>query len=63
LEGLLDKWITQSSARKAPVDEVMALVDRYKNRYDGQMIGRGNDMGSEIISQVLRAGCQILRRS
>lgn len=35
LEGLLDKRITQSSARKAPVDEVMALVDRYKNRYDG----------------------------
>lgn len=35
LEGLLDKRITQTSARKAPVDEVMALVERYKNRYDG----------------------------
>lgn len=35
LEGLLDKRITQTSARKAPVDEVMALVDRYKSRYDG----------------------------
>lgn len=35
LEGLLDKRITQTSARKAPVDEVMALVDRYKGRYDG----------------------------
>lgn len=35
LEGLFDKRLTQSSARKAPVDEVMALVDRYKGRYDG----------------------------
>lgn len=35
LEGLLDKRLTQASARKAPVDEVMALVDRYKDRYKG----------------------------
>jgi transposase len=35
LEGLLDKRLTQASARKAPVDEVMALVDRFKGRYDG----------------------------
>ncbi len=35
LDGLLDKRLTQISARKAPVDEVMALVDRYRNRYTG----------------------------
>ena len=35
LDGLLDKRLTQISSRKAPVDEVMALVDRYKNRYNG----------------------------
>jgi len=35
LDGLLDKRLTQASARKAPVDEVMALVDRYRRRYDG----------------------------
>jgi transposase len=35
LDGLLDKRLTQASARKAPVDEVMTLVDRYKDRYNG----------------------------
>ena len=35
LDGLLDKRLTQASARKAPVDEVMALVDRYRRCYDG----------------------------
>lgn len=35
LDGLLDKRLTQASARKAPVDEVMALCDRYRNRHIG----------------------------
>lgn len=35
LDGLLDKRLTQASARKAPVDEVVALADRYKDRYQG----------------------------
>lgn len=35
LDGLLDKRLTQASARKAPIDEVMALTDRYKDRYQG----------------------------
>lgn len=35
LDGLLDKRLMQASARKAPVDEVMALVDRYQQRYSG----------------------------
>jgi transposase len=35
LDGLLDRRLTQASARKAPVDEVMALVDRYRNRHLG----------------------------
>jgi transposase len=35
LDGLIDKRLTQASARKAPVDEAMALVDRYRRRYDG----------------------------
>lgn len=35
LDGLLDKRLTQASARKAPVDEVMSMIDRYKDRYNG----------------------------
>jgi transposase len=35
LEGLFDKRLTQVSAKKAPVDEVMALVDRYKSQHSG----------------------------
>jgi transposase len=35
IDGLLDKRLTQASARKAPVDEVMALVDRYRSRHQG----------------------------
>jgi len=33
LDGLIDKRLTQVSARKAPVDEVMALVERYKSKH------------------------------
>jgi hypothetical protein len=35
LEGLMDKRLEQVSARKAPVDEVLALVDRYQARHRG----------------------------
>jgi hypothetical protein len=35
LAGLLDKRLTQASFRRAPVDEVMAVADRYKRRYRG----------------------------
>lgn len=35
LDGLLDKRLTQASARRAPADEVMALLERYKSRYTG----------------------------
>jgi transposase len=35
LDGLLDKRLTQASARKAPVDEVMALVERYQSQHRG----------------------------
>ena len=35
LEGLADKRLTQASTRKAPVDEVVALVGRYKAKYRG----------------------------
>lgn len=35
LDGLIDKRLTQASNRKAPVDEVMALVDRYRNGFMG----------------------------
>lgn len=34
-EGLSDKRLTQASFRRAPVDEVMAVVDRYKTRHRG----------------------------
>lgn len=35
LEALLDKRISQASHRQAPVDEVMALAERYRKRYRG----------------------------
>jgi len=35
LEGLNDKRITQASHRRAPVDEVMSLGERYKSNYRG----------------------------
>lgn len=35
LEGLADKRLTQASARRAPVDEVIELVGRYKRRHRG----------------------------
>ena len=34
-EGLMDKRISEISARKAPVDEVLRLEALYKERYDG----------------------------
>jgi len=35
LEGLADKRLTQASARRAPVDEVVGVVARYKSRHRG----------------------------
>ena len=35
ISGLSDKRLTQASFRRAPVDEVMAVAARYKNRYQG----------------------------
>jgi transposase len=35
MEGLLDKRLTQASSRRAPVDEVIALVRQYEDRYRG----------------------------
>lgn len=35
MEALLDKRITQISHRRAPVDEVLALAERYRKRYRG----------------------------
>ena len=35
LDGLLDKRLTQVSHRRAPVDEVLRLVGRYRRRHDG----------------------------
>jgi transposase len=35
LEGLNDKRLTQASHRRAPVDEVMALGERYSGKYGG----------------------------
>ena len=34
-DGLIDKRLSQISHRRAPVDEVMGLVDRYRNRHRG----------------------------
>lgn len=35
MEGLSDKRLTQASSRQAPVDEVMAVVDKYQSRHRG----------------------------
>lgn len=35
LDGLIDKRLSQVSHRRAPVDEVMRLVDRYRDRHIG----------------------------
>jgi len=35
LEGLIDQRLSQVSHRRAPVDEVMALTERYRRRHDG----------------------------
>jgi transposase len=35
IEGLSDKRLTQASVRRAPVDEVLAVGERYKSRYRG----------------------------
>lgn len=35
LDGLIDKRLSQASTRKAPVDEVMAMVDLYRHRHEG----------------------------
>lgn len=35
LDGLIDKRLSRVSARRAPVDEVMAIVGWYRSRYSG----------------------------
>jgi len=35
LQGLIDKRLSQVSHRRAPVDEVMRLVEQYRRRHDG----------------------------
>ena len=35
LDGLIDRRLEQMSNRRAPVDEVLALTDRYRNRHRG----------------------------
>lgn len=35
LDGLLDRRLTQASNRAAPVDEVLALTERYRTRHSG----------------------------
>src|SRR3990167_966894 len=35
LEGLIDKRLSQASSRRAPVDEVLALTERYRRRHRG----------------------------
>lgn len=43
LDGLIDKRLNQASARKAPVDEVMALADRYRDRHNGWNVRHFHD--------------------
>lgn len=43
LDGLADKRLTQVSHRRAPVDEVMALVDLYNSRHKGWNVSHFHD--------------------
>lgn len=43
LEALMDKRISQLSHRRAPVDEVMRLVDLYQSRYAGWNVRHFHD--------------------
>jgi len=43
LDGLIDKRLNQTSARKAPVDEVMAIADRYRDRHKGWNVSHFHD--------------------
>lgn len=43
LDGLIDKRLHQASARKAPVDEVMAMVDLYQNRHQSWNVQHFHD--------------------
>ena len=43
LDGLIDKRLNQASARKAPVDEVMALADLYRDRHKGWNVSHFHD--------------------
>ena len=35
VQGILDKRLTQASSRRVPVDEALALVEKYRSRHDG----------------------------
>jgi len=35
IDGLMDKRLSQASHRRAPVDEVMEMTDRYQRRHEG----------------------------
>ncbi len=41
--GLIDKRLERVSHRQAPVDEVMALVDRYRTRHQGWNVKHFHD--------------------
>ena len=43
LDGLIDKRLNQASARKAPVDEVLALADLYRKRHKGWNVSHFHD--------------------
>jgi transposase len=43
LDGLIDKRLNQASARKAPVDEVLALADLYRERHKGWNVSHFHD--------------------
>ncbi|MHB8123520.1 MAG: ISNCY family transposase [Desulfuromonadaceae bacterium] len=47
LEGLADKRLTQVSQRRAPVDEVIALVDLYRSRHQGWNVSHFHDWYSK----------------
>ncbi|MHB8543547.1 MAG: helix-turn-helix domain-containing protein [Leptospirales bacterium] len=55
VQGILDKRLTQASTRRAPVDEVLELVEQYRTLPDA-----GSHANGRITSSVRRAWCRLL---
>ena len=64
--GLIDKRLAQVSHRRAPVDEVMRLVNRFRNRHQGWNVKHytawykreGGPRSTTWVKNTLTGGCE-----